>query len=77
MTVIKFSKAWRDESNPEAEFRTVDDFGRYMFRFLAEYEFDGRIFSISFWAYDIADAERRVARMRGSLTLQGQIFCEA
>ncbi|MFS8057139.1 hypothetical protein QD357_30720 [Rhizobium sp. BR 317] len=73
MTVIKFSKAWREESNPEAEFRIVDDFGQHMFRFLAEYEFDGRIFSISFWAHDITDAERRVACMRGSLNLQGQI----
>ncbi|NTH49296.1 hypothetical protein G6K98_32195 [Agrobacterium rhizogenes] len=76
MTVIKFSKAWREEGKPEIEFRTIDDSGRYMYRFLAEYEFDGRTFSMSFWAYDMEDASRRIARMRGSLNLQGQIFCE-
>jgi hypothetical protein len=46
-----------------------------MFRFLADYEIDGRTFGISFWAYDLADAERRVTSMRTNLSLQGQIFC--
>ncbi|WP_454855623.1 hypothetical protein [Rhizobium binxianense] len=77
MTVIKFPRSWREESSPEAEFRTVDRLGRHMFCFLADYELDGRVFGISYWAYDIGDAERRLAHMRNSLTLRGQIFCEA
>lgn len=75
MNVIPFPSARDDKTVPHPEFCTIDQEGRPMFRFLADYECDDRIFGISFWAYDMADAERRVAAMRMGLGLQGQIFC--
>lgn len=75
MNVIQLPLVRRSDRDPEPAFRTSDHRGRAMFRFLAEYRIDGRTFGISFWAYDLADAERRVASMRANLSLQGQIFC--
>lgn len=37
---------------------------------------DGREFCISFWATGFEDAERRIAAMRESLALDGQIYAE-
>ncbi|MDK4702237.1 MULTISPECIES: hypothetical protein [unclassified Rhizobium] len=75
MNVIQLPQVHRSDRHPEPEFCTSDRNGRTMFRFLADYQIDGRTFGISFWAYDLADAERRVASMRANLSLQGQIFC--
>lgn len=76
MNVIQLPLVRRSDRDPEPEFCTSDRSGRSMFRFLADYKIDGRTFGISFWAYDLADAERRVAIMRANLSLQGQIFCQ-
>ncbi|TBY41601.1 hypothetical protein [Rhizobium leguminosarum] len=74
--VIDF-QAERDRRNgPDEQFRTVDQAGRPMFAFLAEYETDAGIFCVNFFAYDFADAELRVSSMRSSLTLAGQIYAE-
>ena len=76
MNVITFPMAWQEGNLPDGAFRTTDDVGRPMFQFIADYKLDGRTFSINLWAYDIDDAERRVASMRDCLELQGQILCE-
>ncbi len=75
MNVIRFPQVRQSDPDPAPEFRTSDRDGRAMFRFLADYEIDGGTFGISFWAYDLEDAERRVASMHANLSLQGQIFC--
>lgn len=74
--VIDFAafKAARDL--PDAEFRTTDEFGRPMFTFLLEFTFDGSAVSASIWAYDLDDAEARVAAARETLMLVGQIHSE-
>jgi len=74
MTVIILPKVGEKDGGPAAEFLTIDNDGRQMLRFFADYEFDGRPFSVSFWAYDMQDAERRVASMRRNLCLEGQLL---
>lgn len=70
-------EAERDRrTGPDAEFRTVDQHGRPMFTFLADFDHDGSTFSIRFFAYDFDDAERRITAMRGGLTLAGQVYSE-
>lgn len=67
--------AERDRRNgPDAEFRTVDQDGRPMFTFIADFEHDGSSFSIRFFAYDFDDAEWRVGSMRNGLILAGQVY---
>lgn len=67
--------AERDKRNgPAPEFRCTDTDGFPMFAFLAEYEIDGRWFGISFYAYDLADADSRIAAIKESLSYRGQIM---
>lgn len=73
MNIIQFPNRREEENKPDLEFHTVDRLGRDMFLFVADYEYDDRSFTISFWAYDMADAEQRVAKMRAGLILQGQV----
>lgn len=69
--------AERDRRNgPDEQFVCFDPAGRKMFSFLAEYAIEGGTFAINFFAYDFADAEQRVAEMRSSLVLAGQIYAE-
>lgn len=51
--------------------------GEVFFEFGAMYcDPDGRDFCISFWATGFDDAERRIAAMRETLTLDGQTIAE-
>jgi len=59
---------------PDPEFVRRDGFGRPMYVFLLSYEMGGSSWCTEVWAYDIADAENRVAGMRGSLKVDGQLF---
>lgn len=61
---------------PSPEFTKKDDFGRPMFLFLLSYTFDGGQWSTELWAYSHEDAEAKVAGMRESLTVDGQVFSE-
>ncbi len=69
---LGLERAKRDA--PDPDFVKRDDFGREMFTFLLEYKFDGGTWSTTLMAYDMADAEARVAAMRESLELRGQVF---
>lgn len=59
---------------PDPEFIRQDEYGRKLFVFLLNYEMDGKQWSTEVWAYDFADAEARVAAMRESLKVTGQLF---
>jgi hypothetical protein len=59
---------------PDPEFVRRDEFGRPLYCFLIDYEMDGGSWGSELWAYDAADAEKRVEAMRASLTLAGQIY---
>ena len=59
---------------PEADLVRKDGFGRPMFCFLLEYTMGGDEWGHKLWAYSEDDARARVAAMRESLVLRGQIF---
>lgn len=51
-----------------------DDFGREMYEFVLFYEFNGSTWGgVTVWAYSRDEAEQRVASMRDSLVLLGQL----
>jgi len=69
----------RDKRNgPDAEHVRKDDFGRPMYRYLLSYEMDGDKWTgVHVWAYSWEDAEKRVAAIKASVTLDGQAMrCE-
>lgn len=59
---------------PDPEFVRTDDFGRKMYLFALEYRMDGDEWGCEVWAYDVADAQRRVDGMRQSLRILGQMY---
>jgi hypothetical protein len=59
---------------PDPEFVRKDDFGRPLYAFALEYQMDGGTWSTQVWAYSHEDAEARVAAMRESLAVRGQLF---
>lgn len=61
-------------AEPDPEFVMRDDYGRKLFTFLLSYEMDGKQWSTQIWAYDLTDADSRVAAMRASLKVDGQAF---
>lgn len=65
---------YRDK--PEPPFATEDPEGRKMLCFLLSFTVDGRLFSTTFWAYDVDDAYHRCDCMRVSLKLDGQMLTE-
>ena len=67
------SDCHRDERHP-VPFVRQDDYGRRLYTFLLSYCIDGKQWSTEVWAYDFADAEARVAAMRESLRVDGQLF---
>ena len=74
MDVIDLNAERNRRAQPDPEFVKRDDFGREMYLFALGYEFDGKSWGIDLWAYSAEDAEARVAAMRGSLAVHGQIF---
>ena len=72
--IIDLTSERNKRQGPAPEYIRKDDFGRPMFCFLLSYEMDNRQWSTELWAYDLADAQNRVAAMRASLTCDGQIF---
>ncbi len=76
MTVIDLGQARAAREQPDAEHIQKDQFGRPMYRFALTYEMDGKTWGSDVWAYSFGDAERRVAAMRGSLSVAGQVHSE-
>jgi len=59
---------------PDPEFVCQDNYGRPMYLFLLAYEMGEKAYGAEVWAYDEADAEARVAAMKASLKVDGQLF---
>jgi len=71
---INLSAVRDARTKPDAEFVRKDDFGRELFCFLLEYEMAGDDWVTEVWAYSMDDAKSRVAAMRESLVLCGQMY---
>lgn len=62
---------------PDPEFVQTDDYGRKLYAFAVSYTLGGREHTHHIWAYGWPDAEARVAAMRESLVVDGQVYhCE-
>lgn len=70
--IIDLNAKRNEREKPDPEFVRKDDFGRPLYCFLLDYEFDGANWSADVWAYSLEEAEKRVEAMRSSLTLKGQ-----
>lgn len=64
----------RNKRDIDPEHIREDDFGRPMYEFLLSYEFNNSTWGgVTVWAYSMEEAEQRVAAMRESLVLLGQL----
>lgn len=72
--VIDLNAERNKREQPDEQFIRRDDFGRQMCLFLLSYEMDHSSYHAEVWAYDFADAEKRVQGMRGSLRVLGQAY---
>ena len=59
---------------PDPEFVSQDEYGRPLYTFGVEYEFSGGIYSFHLTAYSWEDAEAKVAAIRESGKVFGQMF---
>jgi len=59
---------------PDPENVRRDEYGRPLYRFMAEYEMGRDRYGIDIWAYDQSDAENKVVAIRKGLVLSGQLF---
>jgi len=74
--LFDLNQARTAREQPDPEHVQRDQFGRPMYRFALAYEMDGRTWGADVWAYSFEDAERRVAAMRDSLSVAGQVHAE-
>lgn len=70
---IDLGAARAARERPDADCVRKDDYGRPLYLFALEYKMDGKTWGTDVWAYSWDDAENRVAGMRESLTVLGQI----
>lgn len=73
-SIINLGAARNARERPDPEFIRKDDFGREMYCYGLEYEMDDAGWRIDLWAYSWEDAQERVAAMRESLILRGQLY---
>ncbi|EJT00957.1 hypothetical protein RCCGE510_31716 (plasmid) [Rhizobium sp. CCGE 510] len=76
VNVLMFSRVRNSRDAPDAAFVTTDGDERKLYRFALQYDMDGKSWATEIWAYSSKDAEERVAAMRGSLTMCGQLYGE-
>ena len=72
--VIDLAERRNAADRPDADCTLKDDFGRDMFVFALSYKLGSSTYGIQLVAYDVDDAAAKVAAMRESLELQGQIY---
>lgn len=59
---------------PDASCIVPDSTGRDMYLFAIDWRHNDSYWTVQIWAYDADDAETRVASMRQSLSMCGQIY---
>lgn len=72
--IVDFSAILIARDRPDPDLVCYDAFGREMRTYVLEYEMDGRRWGLSVAAYSMEDAESRVAAMRNSLVLCGELY---
>lgn len=72
--IIDLNQRRNERDKPDAQFIRHDDFGRPLYCFALDYAFNDGHWAAEVWAYSMEEAEQRVAAMRESLSLRGQMF---
>lgn len=73
--IVDLTERRNAAERPDPEFIRKDDFGREMQCYCLSYTYDGKTWGgLDLWAYSMEDAEGRVAAIRESLIMMGQIF---
>lgn len=73
MSVIDLQEERNRRDGPDAERIRIDEEGRKLYTFLADYKMDGSTYTASIWAYDWEDAERRLTAIRFSGHIVGML----
>lgn len=74
MSILSFTDAHDKRHGPDPEHIWNGPDGERWLRYLCEFEHDGEQYSFEIWAKDNEDAERRVASLRASSVLMGQVY---
>lgn len=72
--IINLSERRNAAEKPDADCVRKDDFGRPLYLFALAYQMIDGEYSTEVWAYSFEDAEARVAAMRESLIVLGQLY---
>lgn len=72
--IVDFSAILTARDRPDPDLVCHDAFGREMRTYVLEYKMNGRRWGLSVVAYSMEDAESRVAAMRNSLVLCGELY---
>jgi len=73
MSVIDISVARASRDKPDSDCVRRDDDGRELGLYALSYSMGRSTWSLEVWAYSMEDADNRVAAIRESLTLLGQV----
>lgn len=76
MDVIDFTAERNRRAQPDPELVSQDEYDRPLYTFGAECEMEGRSFSFTLVAYSWEDAEVKVAAIRDSAKVFGQLFSQ-
>lgn len=74
--VIDLTAERNKREAPDEQFVRRDEYGRSIYCFSVEYDFAGAEYVTQVWAYDMADADARVAAIRNSARVAGQLYSE-
>lgn len=69
--IIDFRAKKAERERPDDDCVMRDEFGREMFLFILDYEYQGAHWGAEIWSYSIEDAFARVEAMRKSLKCVG------
>lgn len=73
INIVDLSAIRTARDQPDPDFVHRDSFGRELRTYVLEYEMDGRRWGLSIIASSMDDAEARVAAMRDTLVLCGEL----
>jgi hypothetical protein len=70
--ILKASLDAAEGEGPDPEFVRRDEYGRPVYCFMLEYEHDGQMYGLDFWAYSEDDAKAHVLSMVAHMSYVGQ-----
>jgi hypothetical protein len=72
--IIDLNERRNASEKPDADCVRKDDYGRQLYLFTLAFEFEDREYGVDLWAYSMEDASAKVAAMRESVKLLGQLY---